>query len=420
MRLHIKRLFFTVFASFLVMMMCNMVAYAVEISFWHTGSQDEADAITTVAKDFTQKTGIKVKVQVFSWQESRTKFLTAIAAGMTPDIGTMGSTWPTFFGVKGGMVDLVKEFPNESKKIIDNTFPGAMRPLTYKGSIYGVRYDMTTLLMYVRLDIFKELGLSVPTTWEELTALIPKLKAEGKEFVIGWGNKEWIGAFPFIWQAGGNVYTEDGLKSNLTSPEAVKGLRFFTDLYTKYGMPYAILDAFTGFVTGDFPIMIDGDWITPTLFTQASDITGKWVVSMLPSGPAGNIGFIGGRSMGIFASSKHKKEAMQFLTYITSPEAQKSIFDTIMKEGGGVLLSPNVKAWSIIGLESGYARILKSQLDASQAPRFVIGGDESYQYLNDALNEVILRGDDFDRAMGKADQKTNKQMKSTREELGVR
>ncbi len=415
MRSHIKKLFLSIIIGFLVIMMSNVVAYAVEIAFWHTGSQDEADAIGSVAEEFTQKTGIKVKVQVFSWQESRTKFLTAIAARVTPDIGTMGSTWPTFFGLKGGMIDLTKEFPKETKKIVDSTFPGAVSE--YKGQIYGLRYDMTTLLMYVRLDIFNELGLSVPATWEDLTALIPKLKAADKDLVIGWGNKEWLGAYPFIWQAGGSPYNADGTKSTLTSPEALQGLKFFTDLYTKYGMPYAVLDAFTGFVTGDTPIIIDGDWIGPTLLSQAPEITGTWVVCMLPKGPVSHGGLIGGRNMGIFTASKHKKEAMQFLAYLTSAKAQKKIFDTIMEKAGGVMLSPNIKAWNILGLERNYARILKAQLEASKSPRFVIGGDESYQYLNDALNEIILKGDDFNKAVKKADDKTNKQMKLAREEL---
>lgn len=418
MRWHIKKLFLTIIVGLLVVMMSNITAYAVEISFWHTGSQDEADAIQSVAEDFTKTTGIKVKTQVFSWQESRTKFLTAIAAGVTPDIGTMGTTWPTFFGLKGGMVDLIKEFPKETKKIVDSTFPGAVNE--YEGQIYGLRYDMTTLMLYVRLDIFKQLGLTVPTTWNELTALIPKLKASGKEFVIGWGNKEWLGAYPFIWQAGGDPYNAKGTESTLTSPESLRGLRFFTDLYTKYGMPYAVLDAFTGFVTGDYPIIIDGDWIGPTLLSQAPEITGKWAVATLPKGPVSHGGLIGGRNMGIFTASKHKKEAMQFLVYLTSPEVQKRIFDAIMAKAGGVMLSPNIKAWDILGLDKNYARILKTQLEASKSPRFVIGGDESYQYLNDALNEIILKGDDFDKAIKKANDKTNKQMKFAREELGLR
>ena len=399
----------------LVMSVHSFTAQAVEITLWHTGSQDEADVIQAVSEDFTKETGIKVKTQVFSWQESRTKFLTAIAAGVTPDIGTMGSTWPTYFGLKGGMVDLAKEFSEDTKKIVDNTFPGAVTK--YKGQIYGLRYDMTTLLMYVRIDIFKELGLSVPAKWEELTALIPKLKAVGKDLVIGWGNKEWLGAYPFIWQAGGDPYNVEGTESTLTSPESLRGLRFFADLYTKYGMPHAVLDAFTGFVTGDSPIIIDGDWIGPTLLSQAPEITGQWAVATLPKGPVSHSGLIGGRNMGIFTASKHKKEAMQFLGYLTSPKVQKRIFDVIMAKAGGVMLSPNVKAWDILGLDKNYTRILKTQLDASKSPRFVIGGDESYQYLNDALNEIILKGDDFDKAIKKANDKTNKQMKLSQEEL---
>jgi multiple sugar transport system substrate-binding protein len=414
----IKKFSVILIMSCLVMILSNVMAYAVEITFWHTGSQDEVEGILAVAQDFTKQTGIQVKAQAFSWNESRTKYLTAIAAGVTPDIGTMGSTWPTFFGIKGGMVDLMKEFPVETKKILSETFPGTLDAVKYKDTVYGLRYDMTTYLLYVRLDIFNQLGLKVPTTWAELTAIMPKLKAAKKDFVIGWGNKEWIGAAPYIWQAGGDLYTPDGLRSNLSSPQAIQGLKFYTDLYTKYAMPSG--DSFTGFVTGDYPIMMDGDWIGPTLVAQAPEIAGKWAVAVLPKGPTGNAGFIGGRNMGIFTASKNKKEAMQFLVYLTSAKAQKKIFDTIIQKAGGVMLSPNVKAWDLIGLDKNYARILKTQLDASRSPRFVIGGDESYQYLNNAINEVILTGADLNAAVQKADQKINNQLQATRVELGIK
>ncbi|MFH1783274.1 MAG: extracellular solute-binding protein [bacterium] len=405
--------------SICVILLSSATIEAASITFWHTGTQDEIDAINMVAKDFTAQTCIEVKGQVFGWNEARTKFLVSIAARLTPDIGTMGSTWPTYFGLKGGMVDLMKEFPQETKQILADTFPGALSSAQYKGAVYGLRYDMTTLLLYVREDIFKELGLSIPTTWEELTALIPKLKAVNKDFAIGWGNKEWIGAFPFIWQAGGDPYNAKGTKSNLTSPKTLEGLKFFTDLYTKYGVPHAVLDTYTGFSTGLYPIILDGDWIGPTIETQSPDLKGKWTVAVLPRGPECDAGFIGGRNLGIFSGSKHKKEAIQFLVYLSTPEVQKRIFEILREKAGGLLLSPNIKAWDIIGLEKDYAQVLRKQLEVSQAPRFVIGGDESYQYINDALNQIILRGMDFNKVIQEADSKTNAQMKFVRSELDI-
>ena len=417
MRWDIKRLSVPILEGFL-MIMSAIAVYAVELTFWHTGTEDEGDAIEAVAKDFTQKTGITVKTSVFSWPQSRTKFLSAIAAGVTPDIGTMGSTWPPFFGLKGGMVNLSKEFPEATKRIVDNTYPGAMRPCAYKGNVYGVRYDINIMLMFVRLDIFKELGLSVPGTWEEFTAVLSKLHSVGKSFAMGWGNTQWIGAFPYIWQAGGTIYTDGGKKSNLGSPESLKGLKFFTDFYKKYGAPYGSIDVLTGFITGEYPVIIDGDWIGTRVTIQSPELAGKWAVAPFPKGPAGNTGFIGGRGMGIFSGSKNKKEAMQFIEYIMSAEVQAKLFNMLVDKAGAVMLSANTKTWGMINLEPTLARVMKKQLENSLAPPFEIGGDESYRYLNFALEEVVLKGDDLTKAMKKADELTDKQMKLAREELG--
>lgn len=419
MRWDIKRLSVAIIVGLLIMV-STVIANAVELTFWHTGTEDEADAIQEVAKDFTKKTGITVKTSVFSWPQSRTKFLTAIAAGVTPDIGTMGSTWPTFFGLKGGMINLSKEFPEETKRIVDKTFPGAMRPCMYKGNVYGVRYDINIMLMFVRLDIFKELGLSVPGTWEEFTVVLSKLQAAGKSFAMGWGNKEWIGALPYIWQAGGTIYTDGGKKSNLSSPESLKGLKFFTDMYRKYGVPHGRIDVLTGFITGEYPVIIDGDWIGTRVTIQSPELAGKWAVAPFPKGPAGNTGFIGGRGMGIFTRSKHKKEAIQFIEYITSAEVQAKLFEMLVDKAGAVMLSANIKTWGLINLEPNLARVMKKQLENSLAPAFEVGGDESYRYLNFALEEVVLKGDDFNKAMKKADELTDRQMKLAREELGMK
>src|SRR3989338_4789345 len=87
----------------------------IEIIMWLIGSEGQALTIRELAEEFYKKTRIKVKCEAISWGDAHSKYLTSIAGGVAPDIGTMGLTWGTEFGNLGTMVDLAKAYPDEIK-----------------------------------------------------------------------------------------------------------------------------------------------------------------------------------------------------------------------------------------------------------------------------------------------------------------
>lgn len=78
---------------------------------WLVGSESQARVIQQIGREFFQGQEIEFTCEAVSWGDAQTKYLTCIAAEITPDIGTMGLTWGTEFGSLGAMVDLAKEFP---------------------------------------------------------------------------------------------------------------------------------------------------------------------------------------------------------------------------------------------------------------------------------------------------------------------
>ena len=161
----------------------------VELVMWLVGSEGQASTIDELAKEFYDKTCIKVKCEAISWGDAHSKYLTSIAGGVAPDIGTMGLTWGTEFGDLGTMVDLNSTYPEEVNTIKGSVFPGLWDSVEYKGKVYGIPFDITEYILYYRSDIISK----APQTWDELTALLTDLNAKGKGMLFDWGSLNWIG-----------------------------------------------------------------------------------------------------------------------------------------------------------------------------------------------------------------------------------
>jgi ABC-type glycerol-3-phosphate transport system substrate-binding protein len=156
-----------------------------------------------------------------AWAEAHSKYLTAMAGDVTPDVGTMGLTWGTEFGSKGQMTDLRKAYGADLGVLLKAaTFPSIWEATEYRGAVYGVPYDMSLQLMYYRKDL-------IPTPADHLGRNGGPLSADWRRknrVLMDWGSMDWIGFAPFLWQAGGDYYNAEHTRSTLDQPEAVNSL----------------------------------------------------------------------------------------------------------------------------------------------------------------------------------------------------
>ena len=99
---------------------------------WHVGSEEEAQIIQKLAVEkFTPASGIEVRCESMAWAEAHSKYLTAMAGDVTPDVGTMGLTWGTEFGSKGQMTDLRKAYGAELDLLKSSIFPSICTATEY-------------------------------------------------------------------------------------------------------------------------------------------------------------------------------------------------------------------------------------------------------------------------------------------------
>ena len=167
----------------------------------------------------------------------------------------------------------------------------AMNTLTLQNKTYGLPLTMNFPMMFYRLDVLAELGVAVPTTWDEVLALLPIFQSNYLEIGVTYV----LALDFFLYQNGGSMWLyEDnpdyaGSQIGLGTNEALEAFRFCTSLYTDYGFPVSF-DAANRFRTGEMPLVIS-DYINVynTLTVFATEIKGLWSFSSIP-GVAGDDG----------------------------------------------------------------------------------------------------------------------------------
>lgn len=369
------------------------------ITVWSTGSDTDAQVLQAAGDAFSAlHPGVKINVQAISWNDSHAKILAAVSSGTGPDIITGGLSYGIEFGQKGGLVDLKAKYPDLIEQVQKLAQPGVYKSLVGQdGKVYAVPGDLTLMMMYYRTDILKEAGLSVPKTWDEFTNVVTKLRAanKAKGAGFGWGNSNWLGYFQYLYSAGGTLYDAQCTKATVNSPEGLKALQAFNDMFNKLGTSTdTTLDFEAGFASGDYPIGFNGSWELINMETGHPEIKGKWAAAPIPTGPAGKgTAFIGGRGLSIMNTSKTQDQAAEFIRYLYTDQAAQLTSEQAAKLTT-LWLPARVDMADKLQIPAERIQALKSQLNDAAGPPICPGWEESGSTVDKKLQEVILNNAD--------------------------
>lgn len=287
---------------------------------------DATPFFDSVKTAFKQETGADLNVQFVPWSAAKDKFNAAIGGGETPDVAEVGSTWTPEFGEAGILTDLTDKV--KSSPVSGDLVSSLQDAAEVDGKLYGMPWYAGVRSVIYRTDVFDELGLKAPTTWDEWLTVAQAVKTAKPDLVAMpvAGDNEY-GVYPFVWGAGGDIATLDGDKwtSKLDSAEARRGIQFYTDLATKHGLssPAAATwketDLLDNFVQGKLAMMISGSWTPKTIEEKAPDLKGKIGAFPIPGEKSGiSPSFVGGSHLSVFEGSKNTDLAWKFVQLMTS------------------------------------------------------------------------------------------------------
>jgi multiple sugar transport system substrate-binding protein len=292
--------------------------------------QTQVDAIDANIAEFNkQYPDIDVNVNVTPWDSYWPKLQTQASSNTLPDLFWMnGPNFQTY-----GAADKLEPITGEVKAdaIDPANYPDALNDLyTIDDVQYGVPKDYDTIALWYNKDIFERAGVQLPTddwTWDDFdsaaSAISTALAGDGIYGAAG-GMDGQTTYYNTIFQAGGDVISDDGTESGFDSEASQAGLQFWTDLIDSGASPsiqqLSDTPAIQWFTSGKLGMLWSGSWSrTAVADSEFADVID---VAPLPQGEE-QATVIHGVSNVVAASSKNKQAAQALQVFLASKQAQQ-------------------------------------------------------------------------------------------------
>ena len=260
----------------------------IQIEVWTTVSREYAQIIRELVDESFSKAYPNISVNLKLVAAGT--LLPATLAGVGPDVMMgAGQSEVIDYAVRTALVDLAQYKDYGLDELTSRFNDAAMTPLTVAlGSpegdiaIYGIPQTQSFNVMFYRKDILAELGITIPETWDDFKAVLPKLLS--KNYMIGVGTSADCTStyYMFIYQNGGSLFTDGGTKISFNTDTSLAAFDQLCKFYTQYRFPIKY-DSANRFRTGEMPILI-ADYISFynqfTIF--ATELKGLWGFSLVP------------------------------------------------------------------------------------------------------------------------------------------
>ena len=308
------------------------------------------DVYKSVITDFENRTGIKVNLTIMNDTDRLKAQLLDFSGGTGQyDVSNVGISNREQFAT-GNYLEPLQPFLDNAKltdaawynvadypkDIIGGGYVGADAS---KGKLVYMPFTAEYFLLWYRKDIFQQLNLTPPKTFEDLQTVAQKLDAARKAGTItayaymdraqaGSGEGGWnlfctADRMGFQWVDFANK------KSYVNTPQGVSVMTSYTDMIKKYGPPgsgnWTWTDISKAFSQGQLAMTVAGNASYATIEDAAtSKVAGKvgYATPPLETGgkdPLWEWGFA------INAASKNKNAAWLFTEWATSPTLMKQI-----------------------------------------------------------------------------------------------
>jgi len=306
------------------------------ISFWTWRPEDVAAYQKLLAAFEKQNPGIHVVLTAQKNTEYNTILSASLSGGSGPDVFQSRAYGGLETFAQSGYMEPLDKYVPELKGFNKASLGGATS--IKDGKVYGVPFASQTLFIYYNKKVYKELGLSVPETWDQFMANLAAMKKAGVQPLAngakdGWTLEVLLGAICPNFYGANDFYTAVTKgKTNFQDPrfkasiDKLKELTpYMPDLYM--GVSYTDMQsAFINEMAGHF---IGGSFEGGYFKAQNPDL--DFDVFPAPTMKAGEPHYVSVYADGNFsmnAASKNKAAAAKLLRFFAS----KATGDFFIKE----------------------------------------------------------------------------------------
>lgn len=303
-----------------------------ELQLWVNWGLDQSRVLNSlIDSSFTQETGINVSVKITNATVAQ-----AILSGNGPDmVLNMSRSEPVNLAMRGALYDLTKfsDYEDVEKRFMS----GATIPFEFGEGVYALPDTQSFYVLFYRTDIFEELDLYVPKTWDEFLAVSAVIQRNNmgvgipytqitQTSQINTGSGA-LSIFPTILnQYGGEMYNESHTEITFEDATTINAFNFWTKLYTDYSFPVTY-DFYNRFRVGTMPMGIQLYTMYNTIDVLAPEIEGRWSMAEIPGmltddGEINNSQVGGSTGCVILNDSDNIDGAWEFLKWWTREDIQ--------------------------------------------------------------------------------------------------
>lgn len=304
-------------------------------TFYEEG--DQADGYEEIIKSF-ENSHPKIKINLQSGGTNYDeKISTAMQTGNGPDIIGLQRQDMIDYAQKGELKDISSWVQSQGLK--DKYYGVATGYGKFDNKYYGMGDLPETVEWFYNPALFKKAGVSEPSDLNGLISVCSKLKRFTQTPIAVGAKDDW--ALDTFWGliTGQTINTQDlsdaYASNNSDSMKNLSGASDAVNIFeqlvksgsvSKKLTDYSYADAVSAFVKGKAAILPIGSWAVDKIEKEKPKSFNYKVFSkpvQLTANPSSKISATAVQVITVNSKTKHEKEAMEFMTYLFSSEAQK-------------------------------------------------------------------------------------------------
>lgn len=293
---------------------------------------DTESNFKTLLADWEEENNCTVEMEIIPWANYEERWSTGIAGGEAPDIGYMYvEMYPTYItsGLVMDLTDMLTEEDYDEYLFLD------------RGEMMGGQYGVPIVtgvpfVLYYNQDILDSIGETAPETWEDFARICEKATqdTDGDGTIDQYGYAVGLNSgdmsnlyilnsyiYSLLWQAGGDIYTDDLKEVAFNNEAGVEAVEFFKSLQPY--MPENVMslsgsDAFsTIFAEGKaaFGVTRSSSSNETTFASDYPNLKNWDYVTSLKNVDYGTFG--AADCLSVMSTSEHPELALDLIKYIT-------------------------------------------------------------------------------------------------------
>ncbi len=307
----------------------------VQLTFVNWSGDAEKKAFDQLIAAFEKANpGITVKTETVPYANIQTNLDSRFASDNPPDLFRVSYIDIGQYTSQNVLLDLSSQFDSAA---VQAFVPGLWQAILYDNKPYGVPHQIDTTAILYRKDAFASAGISsVPTSlddawsWDEFAAVAAKLtkvvKSNQKPFIYDWqsaGAYRWLS---WLFQAGGNLLTDDLSAPAIDSAAGRRAVDFTAGFFDKGWVARNTSVKSTtypdaAFTSGTVAMAFAGDFLIPTI---DSGVKGFSYGALPMPKDVDAASDLGGNALVAAKGGKNTEAAAKFLAFAVEQQQMKT------------------------------------------------------------------------------------------------